>query len=69
MHRLRPTGPRPQRPGRATDVGDLYEVLEFLDQAGCSRRVITDVAREGALYAGTLSLPQSLATVAATVQA
>ncbi len=39
------------RPG-----GDLYEVLERLDRAGCARYVVTDVHRDGTLTGPNLEL-------------
>ncbi|KQB85272.1 bifunctional 1-(5-phosphoribosyl)-5-((5-phosphoribosylamino)methylideneamino)imidazole-4-carboxamide isomerase/phosphoribosylanthranilate isomerase PriA [Corynebacterium oculi] len=35
--------------GWAADAGDLWEVLERLDSAGCQRFVVTDVSRDGTL--------------------
>jgi 1-(5-phosphoribosyl)-5-[(5-phosphoribosylamino)methylideneamino] imidazole-4-carboxamide isomerase/N-(5'phosphoribosyl)anthranilate isomerase len=36
--------------------GDLFEVIERLDRAGCSRYVVTDVSRDGTLTGPNLEL-------------
>jgi phosphoribosylanthranilate isomerase len=48
--------------GWQTDGGDLWEVLDRLENEGCSRFVVTDVARDGTLHGPNLDL---LAEVAA----
>lgn len=35
--------------GWTSDGGDLWEVLEYFDAAGCSRFVVTDVSKDGTL--------------------
>jgi phosphoribosyl isomerase A len=42
--------------GWAHDVGDLWEVIEQVDQAGCARYVVTDVRRDGMLSGPNLDL-------------
>jgi phosphoribosyl isomerase A len=47
--------------GWETDGGDLWEVLERLDQQGCSRFVVTDVTKDGTLKGPNLELLSSVA--------
>ena len=42
--------------GWTRDGGDLVEVLDRLDKAGCSRYVVTDIRRDGALTGPNLDL-------------
>ncbi len=42
--------------GWTQEGGDLWEVLERLEQAGCSRYVLTDVTRDGTLGGPNLEL-------------
>ncbi|MEX3503729.1 bifunctional 1-(5-phosphoribosyl)-5-((5-phosphoribosylamino)methylideneamino)imidazole-4-carboxamide isomerase/phosphoribosylanthranilate isomerase PriA [Corynebacterium sp. LK2510] len=42
--------------GWTTDGGDLWETIEFFDQAGCTRFVVTDVSRDGALTGPNVEL-------------
>ncbi|CCI83046.1 bifunctional 1-(5-phosphoribosyl)-5-((5-phosphoribosylamino)methylideneamino)imidazole-4-carboxamide isomerase/phosphoribosylanthranilate isomerase PriA [Corynebacterium otitidis] len=42
--------------GWQEDAGDLWEVLESLDQAGVRRIVVTDVSRDGALTGPNIEL-------------
>ena len=42
--------------GWTRDGGDLFEVLERLDKAGCARYVVTDITRDGALTGPNLDL-------------
>ncbi|WP_291313056.1 bifunctional 1-(5-phosphoribosyl)-5-((5-phosphoribosylamino)methylideneamino)imidazole-4-carboxamide isomerase/phosphoribosylanthranilate isomerase PriA [Corynebacterium sp. UBA2622] len=42
--------------GWTTDGGDLWEVLEFFDGAGCARFVVTDVSRDGTLTGPNVDL-------------
>ncbi|WP_327260106.1 HisA/HisF-related TIM barrel protein [Streptomyces sp. NBC_01232] len=49
-------GPRLAGPGRGTDAGDLWKALTVLDEAGCTRYVVTDVSREGSLSTPNLEL-------------
>lgn len=52
--------------GWVTDGGDLWEVLERLNQDGCARYVVTDVSKDGTLAGPNLEL---LAQVAAATDA
>jgi phosphoribosyl isomerase A len=47
--------------GWETDGGDLWPVLERLDQQGCSRFVVTDVTKDGTLTGPNLDLLFSVA--------
>jgi phosphoribosyl isomerase A len=47
--------------GWETDGGDLWPVLERLDQQGCSRFVVTDVTKDGTLTGPNLELLASVA--------
>lgn len=42
--------------GWVSDGGDLWEVLERLDSAGCARFVVTDVSRDGMLGGPNIEL-------------
>jgi phosphoribosylformimino-5-aminoimidazole carboxamide ribotide isomerase/phosphoribosylanthranilate isomerase len=42
--------------GWTKDGGDLWEVLERLEQAGCARYVVTDVTKDGTLQGPNLEL-------------
>ena len=42
--------------GSTKEVGDLFEVLEVLEQAGCGRYVVTDVSRDGMMQGPNLEL-------------
>ncbi len=42
--------------GWTRDGGDLYEVLERLDRAGCARYVVTDIRRDGTMTGPNLDL-------------
>ncbi|WP_017974206.1 bifunctional 1-(5-phosphoribosyl)-5-((5-phosphoribosylamino)methylideneamino)imidazole-4-carboxamide isomerase/phosphoribosylanthranilate isomerase PriA [Actinopolyspora halophila] len=42
--------------GWTRDGGDLWEVLDRLDEAGCSRYVVTDVSKDGTLQGPNLEL-------------
>ncbi len=42
--------------GWVSDGGDLWEVLERLDAAGCSRFVVTDVSKDGTLSGPNIDL-------------
>jgi phosphoribosylanthranilate isomerase len=42
--------------GWTRDGGDLYEVLERLEKAGCARYVVTDIHRDGTLTGPNLDL-------------
>lgn len=52
--------------GWVTDGGDLWEVLERLNNDGCARYVVTDVSKDGTLTGPNLEL---LAAVANTTDA
>lgn len=47
--------------GWTEDGGDLWEVLERLDKAGCARYVLTDVTKDGTLRGPNLELLQAVA--------
>jgi phosphoribosylanthranilate isomerase len=42
--------------GWTREGGDLYEVLERLDKAGCARYVVTDITKDGTLRGPNLDL-------------
>lgn len=42
--------------GSTKDVGQLFEVLDQLEQAGCQRYIVTDVTRDGMLQGPNLDL-------------
>jgi phosphoribosylanthranilate isomerase len=46
--------------GWTRDGGDLFEVLERLEKAGCARYVVTDVHRDGTLTGPNLELLRSV---------
>ncbi len=46
--------------GWTRDGGDLYEVLQRLDRAGCARYVVTDVTKDGMLSGPNLDLYRDL---------
>ncbi|MDD7582203.1 bifunctional 1-(5-phosphoribosyl)-5-((5-phosphoribosylamino)methylideneamino)imidazole-4-carboxamide isomerase/phosphoribosylanthranilate isomerase PriA [Corynebacterium sp. 32222D000AT] len=46
--------------GWESDGGDLWEVLERLDAAGCQRFVVTDVTKDGTLTGPNLELLQDV---------
>src|SRR5699024_6175311 len=47
--------------GWTRDGGDLYEVLETLETAGCARYAVTDVRKDGTLQGPNVELLKSLA--------
>lgn len=47
--------------GWTEDGGDLWEVLERLNKAGCARYVLTDVTKDGTLRGPNLELLQEVA--------
>jgi len=49
--------------GWTEDGGDLWEVLERLDQQGCSRYVVTDVTKDGTLRGPNIDLLQQVCAV------
>jgi phosphoribosyl isomerase A len=46
--------------GWTQEGGDLWEVLERLEQAGCARYVVTDVTKDGTLRGPNLELLQQM---------
>jgi phosphoribosylformimino-5-aminoimidazole carboxamide ribotide isomerase/phosphoribosylanthranilate isomerase len=42
--------------GSSKEVGELEEILEQLEQAGCARYIVTDVAKDGMLQGPNLEL-------------
>jgi 1-(5-phosphoribosyl)-5-[(5-phosphoribosylamino)methylideneamino] imidazole-4-carboxamide isomerase/N-(5'phosphoribosyl)anthranilate isomerase len=54
-------GDRLQARGWTEDAGELFPTLEVLDAFGCSRYVVTDVARDGMLQGPNLGLLQDVA--------
>ena len=46
--------------GWTRDGGDLYETLERLDKAGCTRYVVTDILKDGTLQGPNVSLLQDV---------
>lgn len=52
---------RPQGNGWVSDGGDLWEVLERLDSAGCTRFVVTDVSKDGTLKGPNIELLREVA--------
>ena len=54
--RARPDGWTLSARGWTRDGGDLYEVLERLDKAGCQRYVVTDISRDGTMTGPSLDL-------------
>jgi phosphoribosyl isomerase A len=46
--------------GWTRDGGDLYEVLERLDKAGCARYVVTDILKDGTMRGPNLDLLRSV---------
>ncbi|KQB86704.1 bifunctional 1-(5-phosphoribosyl)-5-((5-phosphoribosylamino)methylideneamino)imidazole-4-carboxamide isomerase/phosphoribosylanthranilate isomerase PriA [Corynebacterium lowii] len=56
--------------GWAADAGDLWEILERFDAAGCQRLVVTDVSRDGTLSGPNVDLLRGVsAATDATVTA
>ena len=47
--------------GWTKEGGDLYEVLDRLEEAGCARYVVTDVTRDGTLQGPNLDLLREIA--------
>lgn len=47
--------------GWVSDGGDLWEVLERLDSAGCSRFIVTDVSKDGTLMGPNVNLLREVA--------
>jgi phosphoribosyl isomerase A len=54
--RITDRGHRLAARGWTTDGGDLWTVLERLDQDGCSRYVVTDVGKDGTLQGPNVQL-------------
>ena len=51
--------------GWTKDGGDLYEVLDRLERAGCERYVVTDVTKDGMLQGPNLGLYRDLCAATA----
>ena len=49
--------------GSSKEVGQLQEVLEKLEQAGCARYIVTDVAKDGMLQGPNLELLRQVLSV------
>jgi 1-(5-phosphoribosyl)-5-[(5-phosphoribosylamino)methylideneamino] imidazole-4-carboxamide isomerase/N-(5'phosphoribosyl)anthranilate isomerase len=49
--------------GSSKEVGELQEVLERLEQAGCARYIVTDVAKDGMLQGPNLELLKQVLSV------
>jgi 1-(5-phosphoribosyl)-5-[(5-phosphoribosylamino)methylideneamino] imidazole-4-carboxamide isomerase/N-(5'phosphoribosyl)anthranilate isomerase len=49
--------------GWTRDGGDLFEVLERLDKAGCSRYVLTDIHKDGTMQGPNLQLLRDVCAV------
>ena len=49
--------------GSTKEVGELQEVLEKLEQAGCARYIVTDVAKDGMLQGPNLELLRQVLSV------
>ena len=47
--------------GWVKEGGDLFETMAFLDSVGCSRYVVTDVARDGMMSGPNLDLLREVA--------
>lgn len=47
--------------GWVKEGGDLFETMDFLDKAGCSRYVVTDVTRDGMMSGPNLDLLREVA--------
>jgi phosphoribosylanthranilate isomerase len=54
--RARPGGWTLSARGWTRDGGDLYEVLDRLNEAGCKRYVVTDISRDGTMTGPSLDL-------------
>jgi len=48
--------------GSSIEVGELQEMLEQLEQAGCARYIVTDVAKDGMLQGPNLELLRQVLT-------
>lgn len=47
--------------GWVKEGGDLFETMRFLDDAGCSRYVVTDVTRDGMMSGPNIDLLREVA--------
>ena len=47
--------------GWVKEGGDLFETMKFLDSVGCSRYVVTDVARDGMMSGPNIDLLREVA--------
>ena len=50
--------------GESAEVGRLWDVLPVLEEAGCARYVVTDVARDGAMSGPNTELLRKVAAAA-----
>lgn len=48
--------------GSSKEVGELQEILDQLEQAGCARYIVTDVAKDGMLQGPNLELLRQVIT-------
>jgi phosphoribosylanthranilate isomerase len=48
--------------GWTRDGGDLYEIIDRLNQAGCTRYVVTDIARDGTMTGPSIGLLRDVCT-------
>ena len=48
--------------GWVKEGGDLFETMKFLDSVGCSRYVVTDVARDGMMSGPNIELLREVAS-------
>lgn len=49
--------------GTKTEIGDLWQVLAWLDAAGASRLIVTDIDRDGSLKGPNLDLYRAIGSV------
>ena len=49
--------------GWVKEGGDLFETMKFLDSVGCSRYVVTDVARDGMMSGPNIELLDDLRNI------
>ena len=52
--------------GGKWEGGDVFEAIEFLDNQGCSRYVVTDKSRDGAMSGPNLDLLEKITAVTST---
>ncbi|MGD3112607.1 HisA/HisF-related TIM barrel protein [Streptomyces sp. YGL11-2] len=56
----RPDGPRLAQGGLLQDGGDLWQIVEEFNRAGCTRYAVTDIGREGTMTGPNLELLQEV---------